>query len=107
VRRPLGVGLVEVAVALLVLSVGWAALVALQRSTLRIALETGLRDEARWTLQAVCDSLVLAGSVGAGRRDMPWGWVEWRPELDGVRLEAWTGAAGPVAVLWTASRERP
>ncbi|MEQ9570349.1 MAG: hypothetical protein RLN75_09185 [Longimicrobiales bacterium] len=98
---PRGVGLVEVAVALVVLSVGWAAVVGLHRLTLDAGLRAAVDDEARWTVQAVADSLDLGGG-GTGRRDTPWGRVTWRGEAGGVLVEAWSARDGRIAALWTA-----
>lgn len=93
-------GLAETAVALVILAVGWGALLALHDHALRTLLGAEFREEVRWTLQAVADSLVGAGGEGAGRREMPWGWVEWRGESGGTLLEAWTERDGAVENLW-------
>ncbi len=95
-----GSGLVELAVALLVLSVGWAAVVGLHGLTLESGLRGALEDEARWVLQVVADSLDR-GAGGSGRRDEAWGWVTWHGESGGVLLEAWSVRDGRIATLWT------
>lgn len=96
-----GSGLVELAVALLVLSVGWAAVVGLHRLTLESGLRSALEDEARWVLQVVADSLDR-GAGASGRRDEAWGWVTWQGDSGGTLLEAWSVRDGRIAVLWTA-----
>lgn len=95
-----GVGLVEVAVALLVLSVGWAAVVGLHGLVVEAGVEAAVVDEARWALQAVADSLDRAGG-GSGRVDLAWGWVAWTDGFGGLLLEAWSRRTGRLAILWT------
>lgn len=97
-------GLAEIAVALVILAVGWGALLSLHDHSLRTLLGAEFREEVRWTLQAVADSLAGARGGGEGRREMPWGWVEWRREAGGTLLEAWTERDGVVENLWAAAR---
>lgn len=95
-----GVVLIEVVVALLVVALGWMALLALHTVAVRIAVRTALDDEARWTLQAVADSLDRHGG-SAGARETVWGRVEWSAVDGGVLLTALDAGDGVRARLWT------
>lgn len=107
-RRPqYGVALAEVAVALVIVVLGWSALLALQQRVVRTSVDARLRDEARWLLQSVADSLEVAGGAGSGRRDAPWGWVQWAPASGGVSLQAWSSRDSVLAELWAVPGGRP
>ncbi len=105
--RRLGVALAEVAVALVIVVVGWGALIALQQRIVRTSVDARVRDEARWLLQAVADSLEVAGDGGSGRREVPWGWVQWEPANGGVSLQAWSNRDSVLAELWSVPVARP
>ncbi len=93
--------LAEVSVALVIVVVGWLAVLGLQQQMARTALDARVREEARWTLQAVADSLALAGGAGEGRIEAAWGWVEWRTSSGGVLLRATATRDSVVGELWT------
>lgn len=95
-----GLTLAEVAVALVLFVVGWLAILGLQQRMARTAVDASLRDEARWVLQAVADSLSSVRGGATGRRDLPWGHVEWSPSGGGVSLRAWSARDSVVAELW-------
>ncbi|MEK9504929.1 hypothetical protein [Gaopeijia maritima] len=95
-----GVALIEVVVALLVVALGWMALLALHTVAVRIAVRTALDDEARWTLQALADSLDRHGG-DAGERETPWGRIEWARADGGVLLTALDAGERVRARLWT------
>lgn len=99
-RGARGIALLEVVIALLVVAVGWMALLALHGVAVRIALRTTLDDEARWTLSALADSLD-AGGADSGERDTGWGRVEWAPAHGGIILVARDGGEAVLAELWT------
>ena len=103
-----GVALAEVAVALVIVVVGWGALIALQQRIVRTGVDARIRDEARWLVQAIADSIEVAGAADAsGRRDATWGWVRWAPEYGGVSLQAWSSRDSVIAELWIAPGIRP
>jgi Tfp pilus assembly protein PilV len=102
-----GVALAEVAVALVIVVVGWSALIALQQRMVRTGVDARIRDEARWLLQAIADSIEVAGTADAsGRREAGWGWVQWGPDYGGVSLQAWSSRDSVIAELWTAPGAR-
>ena len=101
--RRLGVALAEVAVALVIVVVGWGALIALQQRIVRTSVDA----QVRWLLQAVADSLEVAGDGGSGRREVPWGWVQWGPANGGVSLQAWSSRDLVLAELWAVTGARP
>lgn len=96
-----GVVLIEVVVALLVVALGWIALLALHTVAVRIAVRTGVDDEARWTLQALADSLDRHGA-DTGEQNTAWGRVEWGPADGGLLLTARDEGERVRARLWTA-----
>ena len=106
-HRTLGVALAEVAVALVIVVVGWSALLALQQRIVRTSVDARVRDEARWLLQSVADSLEGAGGAAPGRLDVPWGWVQWEPANGGVSLQAWSSRDSVLAELWSVPGARP
>ena len=95
-----GLSLVEIVVALVLVSLAWGAVTGLHLLSVRMTREAALREEIRWTVQAVADSVDRRGGT-AGRTDRAWGWVEWRGEGPGRRYEGWTHEHGRVAVLWS------
>ena len=95
-----GVGLVELAVALLVASVAWGALLTWHGAVVRGLARAVLREDARWTLQSVADSVEMGGGPPSGRSDRPWGWVEWSPAGSGVGFRAIAHGPDTLAVLW-------
>ena len=95
-----GASLAEVAVALVLVSLAWAAVTGLHLLSVRAAREAALREEVRRDLQSVADSVDRA-SAGSGRVDRVWGWVDWSGEGPGTRYEAWIHGIGPVAVMWS------
>lgn len=100
-NRRRGLSLAEVAVTLVLTSVAWLGVIGLLQVSVRGARRSALDDEVRWAVQAVADSVGLAGAA-SGRTDFAWGWVEYRPGAGGTRYEGWTVAEGLRAVLWTA-----
>lgn len=95
-----GIALLEVVVALVVLAVGWVALLGLHRISLEIGLEADLADEARWSLQSIADSLDRE-PTSSGRRDFSWGWAEWAPESGGLLIVARAQEGDSIAELWS------
>ena len=104
---PRGVTLAEVAVALVIVVIGWGALVALQRRVVLTGADARLRDEARWFLLSVADSLEAGPGGTSGRRDTPWGWVQWGPASGGVSFQAWSHRDSLVAELWSGPGTTP
>jgi hypothetical protein len=105
--RRRGVALAEVAVALVIVVLGWGALLSLQQRIVRTSVDARVRDEARWLLQAVADSLDAVGVGGTGRREVAWGWVKWEPVNGGVSLQAWSRRDSVLAELWAVPGPRP
>ena len=97
---PRGVALLEVVIALVIVAVGWLALLGLHGASVRIVVDTTLREEARWSLQAVADSLDQVDGA-AGQRELDWGWIEWSAAEGGWLLIASDRAERPLAELWT------
>lgn len=95
-----GVALLEVVFALVLVAVGWMALLGLQGASVRLAVDTSLREEARWALQAVADSLDRV--VGEpGEVAFAWGSIAWAASEGGWLLRAAAADARPLAELWT------
>ncbi len=99
--------LVEVVVALLILAVGWGGLVALHQLAVHSLVDTQVAEEARWTLQAVGDSVESGAGPSSGRSDRAWGWIEWQPADGGVLVRAQSLVDTTLAVLWVGSGGRP
>ena len=95
-----GFVLLEVIVALVILSVAGAATTALLNDALRILTRIESETAALRAAREVADSLVAVGAAGAGERTTPWGRVAWGGGEDGLAVRAFV-RTGPS----TAERE--
>lgn len=98
-----GTTLLEVVIALVLVAVGWLALLGLQTVAVRLAMDTEMREEARWALQALADSLDRHAD-DAGEARFAWGSVEWAPAEGGWVLRAVTAEGLTLAELWSGGR---